>query len=366
MKDVFITSEIKGTPHGERMRNVIARITRENYIGKKIANGEIRKMTHDLPGSFKYPPYLTLKEVALKNCMAEFLSYDCPNDDFVILQFHGGGYVGGMKNAYRRFAGFYNELGKRVSVFTPDYRIAPEHVFPAALDDANEAFTYLLNLGYNANQIIVVGDSAGGNLALALCLDLKNRGMDLPRGLILMSPWTDMTASGESYKFNYENDPLFGGSEDSMIWNREYAADHDPTDPLLSPLFGDFSGFPPMLIQVGDCEMLLSDSVRLAEKAREAGVDVRLSIYEGMFHLFQMAPLSLAESKKAWSEVGYFLERALGIESKEPCEPCNEAEMNSDFLKKLKNIEVDLELRREKRREGINKWISTTRTILKK
>ena len=151
------------------------------------------------------------------------------------------------------------------------------------------------------------GDSAGGGLALALCLYLKDHGMELPEGLVLMSPWTDLTASGESYETNYTLDPLFGNTRDSMLYNLDYAGDEDPANPYISPLFGDFTGFPPMLVQAGSIEMLLSDSTRLAQKAREAGVKVRISIYEEMFHVFQMAELMLPESKQAWEEVGKFL-----------------------------------------------------------
>lgn len=132
--------------------------------------------------------------------------------------------------------------------------------------------------------------------------------MPLPCGIVAMSPWTDLTASGESYETNYERDPLFGNTRESMIYLDDYAGTHDKSEPYLSPLFGDFYDFPPMLIQVGSLEMLLSDSVSVAEKARGQGVKVRLSVYEGMFHVFQMAYLNIPESKKAWAEVGKFFD----------------------------------------------------------
>ena len=140
-----------------------------------------------------------------------------------------------------------------------------------------------------------------------------------------------MTASGPSYQENFENDPLFGGTEDSMIYNREYSAGEDLTNPYLSPLFGEYEGFPPMLIQVGSCEMLLSDSVLLAQKAKEAGVKVRLSIYEGMFHVFQMAPLKLPECKRAWVEIGHFIDEISGGRAQEkPVELETAAEEKND------------------------------------
>lgn len=193
-------------------------------------------------------------------------------------------------------------------MLTIDYRVAPEHPFPAALEDTVEAYEWLLSCGFKPEQIIVAGDSAGGGLTLALCMYLRDHGKALPCGLIAMSPWTDLTASGESYDTNYERDPLFGNTRDSLIYNKDYVGDADETNPYISPLFGDFTGFPPMLIQVGSYEMLLSDSTSVAEKAKKQGVKVRLSIYEGMFHVFQMAMLMMPESKRAWAEVGKFIE----------------------------------------------------------
>ena len=305
-------TENKVSRQGKLMRQAIAMLTKENLIGQKFKNGEIRKKIIEPAKFWKCPECFTNTMVELPNCQAELLEFEEPNHEKVILQLHGGGYIGGMRHAYRSFAGLYNEVGKRYSVFTPDYRVAPEHVFPAALLDALDAYEWLLKNGYREDQIIVAGDSAGGGLALALCLCLKENGRALPCGIVAMSPWTDMTASGPSYEENFENDPLFGGTEDSMIYNREYAAGEDLTNPYLSPLFGEYEGFPPMLIQVGSYEMLLSDSVLLAQKAKEAGVKVRLSIYEGMFHVFQMAPLTLPECKRAWVEIGHFIDEISG------------------------------------------------------
>ncbi len=304
--------EQKVSRQGRLMRQAIATLTKDNLIGQKFKNGEIRKKVSEPAAHWKCPDCFTNTIIALPNCQAELLAFEQPNEDKVILQLHGGGYIGGMRHAYRSFAGLYNEVSRRCSVLTVDYRVAPEHVFPAALLDALDAYEWLLRSGYREEQIILAGDSAGGGLALAMCLSLKENGRKLPCGIIAMSPWTDMTAGGASYEENFTRDPLFGGTQDSMIYNREYAAGADVTDPLLSPLFGDYEGFPPMLIQVGSYEMLLSDSEQLAKKAKEAGVKVRLSVYEGMFHVFQMAPLTLPECKRAWVEIGHFIEEISG------------------------------------------------------
>ena len=305
-------TEKKVSRQGRFAQQTIAALTRENLIGQKLKNGEIRKKIIEPASHWKCPECFTNTMIALANCQAEYLEFQQPNREKVILQLHGGGYIGGMRHIYRSFAGLYNEVSRRYSVLTVDYRVAPEYVFPAALMDALDGYEWLLQNGYQEEQIVVAGDSAGGGLALALCLWLKEHGRVLPGGLVLMSPWTDMTASGASYEENYENDPLFGKTEDSMLFNREYAGEEDLKNPYLSPLFGEYEGFPPMLIQVGSYEMLLSDSVALAQKARQAGVKVRLSIYEEMFHVFQMAPLAMPESKRAWMEIGYFMNELRG------------------------------------------------------
>lgn len=292
---------------GKVVRDLIAHVTNDNLIGRKFKNGEIRKKLVEPP--WKCPDCFTMTKIELEHFTMELLeSKENPNQEKIILQLHGGGYIGAMRNAYRTFAGLYNEVSKGMSVLTIDYRVAPEHPYPAALEDAVAAYQWLLDQGYFGYQIIVAGDSAGGGLAMALCHYLNDHKMPLPCGIVAMSPWTDLLASGESYDTNYEKDPLFGNTRDSLIYNKDYVGNHDPMDSYISPLYGDFRGFPPMLIQVGSYEMLLSDSVSVAAKAREQGVKVRLSIYEGMFHIFQMAMLLLPESKKAWVEIGKFIE----------------------------------------------------------
>ena len=301
--------ESEASIQGRVMRDMIAHVTNDNLIGRKIKNGEIRKKIGDVEPPWKCPDCFEWSEIESEQFKMELLQLkEQPETQKIILQLHGGGYIGGMRNAYRMFAGLYNEVSHGMSVLTVDYRVAPENPYPAALEDAYEAYRYLINQGWFAEQIILAGDSAGGGLAMALCHYLKDLGMQLPCGIIAMSPWTDLTASGESYDTNYEKDPLFGRTRDSLIYNKDYVGNHNPVDAYISPLFGDFRGFPPMLIQVGSYEMLLSDSKSVAAKAREQGVKVRLSVYEGMFHIFQMAARMLPESKRAWIEIGKFID----------------------------------------------------------
>lgn len=299
--------ETEASVKGRVIADLLSHLTNDLQIGKKIKSGELRKRLKEPP--WIVPDCFNMTHIELKNFSMKLLSLkENPSQDHVILQLHGGGYMGAVRNAYYVFAGLYNEVSHGCNVLTPDYRVAPEHPYPAALEDAVASYQWLLDKGYYGEQIIVAGDSAGGGLAMALCMYLKDHHMPMPGGVVAMSPWTDLTASGESYETNYERDPLFGNTKDSLIYVNDYAGDHDKMDCYISPLFGDFRGLPPMLIQVGSLEMLLSDSVSVAAKAREQGIRVRLSIYEGMFHVFQMAYLNIPESKKAWAEVGKFID----------------------------------------------------------
>lgn len=221
----------------------------------------------------------------------------------VILYCHGGGYTCGNLGYSRVLASkLAHVTGYEVLCF--EYRLAPEHPYPAAAEDAQRAWDYLMYHGYGAKNVILAGDSAGGNLALVLSLQLRQAGRILPRALILMSPWTDMTASGNSYTENADADPTITMNYIRAVRNA-YAGGLPWGDPMLSPLFGDFRGFPPILIQVGDQELLLSDSVRLRDRLVATGIPCRLEVWKGMWHVFQMYPIRLAG--EAMDSVGRFL-----------------------------------------------------------
>lgn len=210
----------------------------------------------------------------------------------VILYCHGGGYSTGSC-IYARTLTTKFATSTSLDVFCFDYRLAPEHPYPAALEDAMKAWDYLLLLGYGAREIIIAGDSAGGNLALALTQKLKQEGRILPKGLVLMSPWTDLLSTGKSHQTRAEEDPVLNASYlEEMIQN--YAANKQLDNPLISPLYGDMTGFPPTYIQVGDCEILLNDSTMLHKKMIKDNVSVKMDIFKGMWHVFQMSPLKNA------------------------------------------------------------------------
>ena len=306
--------ESEASIRGRVMRDLIAHVTNDHLIGKKIKNGELRKQIGTAEPPWKCPECFTMQTIEMEHFTMELLeSKENANRDKIILQLHGGGYVGAMRNAYRMFAGLYNEVSHGMSVLTPDYRVAPEHPYPAALEDAVCAYEWLLAQGWFSEQIIVAGDSAGGGLAMALCHYLSNHGRQLPCGIIAMSPWTDLAITGESYTKNREIDPVFGadgGGE--MLLHSPYIGENDAKNPLISPMYGNFTGFPPMLIQVGTHEMLYDDAASVAKKAKEQGVPVRFTVYEGMFHVFQMSGTVIPESKRAWEEVGTFMHKVMG------------------------------------------------------
>ncbi|MDE6386228.1 MAG: alpha/beta hydrolase [Lachnospiraceae bacterium] len=211
---------------------------------------------------------------------------------YVILYCHGGGYSTGSSLYARTLTGKL-AMSTSMDVLSFDYRLAPENPYPAATQDAMRVWNYLMLLGYGARDIILAGDSAGGNLALSLTLKLKEEGRLLPRGLVLMSPWTDLTSSGKSHQTKAEIDPVLNaGYLEDMIQN--YAAGQNLENPYISPLFGEYEGFPPTYIQVGANEILLDDSTMLYHKLLKANVSVKLDTFEGMWHVFQMSPFKTA------------------------------------------------------------------------
>lgn len=223
----------------------------------------------------------------------EWICADRPHiKEHVILYCHGGGYSTGS-SLYARTITSKLADSTSMDVLCFDYRLAPENPYPAALEDAMKAWEYLMLMGYGARDVIVAGDSAGGNLALALTLKLKEEGRFLPRGLVLMSPWTDLTSSGKSFETRSAADPVLDKAYIDRVVTA-YADGQDLENPLVSPLNGDFAGFPPVYIQVGDNEILLSDSKRLYQRLLRANVSAHLEVFKGMWHVFQMAPFRTA------------------------------------------------------------------------
>lgn len=237
---------------------------------------------------------VTYTEVDMDGVRGEWVSVNRPHmRKYVILYCHGGGYSTGSC-LYGRTLTSKLAAAASIDVLGFDYRLAPEHPYPAALEDALKAWDYLMLLGYGARDVILAGDSAGGNLALVLALKLKAEGRFLPRGLVLMSPWTDLTASGKSYRTRAEVDPVLNAEYIDRMTKAYIPEGENLENPLISPLFGDFEGFPPVYIQVGENEILLSDAMELHKKLQKAGVPAKIDRFKGMWHVFQMSPFRTA------------------------------------------------------------------------
>jgi acetyl esterase/lipase len=222
----------------------------------------------------------------------------------LLLYLHGGGYFACSAVSHRPVTVGFALHGFRV--LAPDYRLAPENPFPAAVDDAVAAYRGLLNEGHSPGSIVVAGDSAGGGLTLSLLLALRETGTPLPAGAALFSPWTDLAATGDSVRTNADRCAMFNGPDIGPS-ARYYLGTTDPRNPLASPLYADLKGLPPLLIHVGEDEVLRDDSTRLAERAREAGVRVELKVWPVVPHAWQLAPHMIPEARQSLREGAAFL-----------------------------------------------------------
>lgn len=228
-----------------------------------------------------------------------------PSAGSTILYLHGGGYTGGMMSHYLDMLGrLAREYGLR-SLYV-DYRLAPKHVFPAAVDDALAAYQWLLASGVSPAHVAIAGDSAGGGLALASMLAARDTSVTLPAAAVLLSPWTDLEGTGESLKTRKRADPMLKPPAERPS-GRVYLGGADPRSPLASPLYGDLRGLPPLLIHVGMNEILLDDSRRLAGRAQAVGVEVNLLEWPGLFHVFPIFPRWLPEARRAITQMGDFI-----------------------------------------------------------
>ena len=252
-------------------------------------------------GLARLPSGTTCKPVDVNGVPAEWI--EAPHSSRgVILYLHGGAYALGSVNIHR-------ELIARLAHVTQcralaiNYRLAPENPFPAALEDALSAYRWLTTQ-FSSSQIIIAGDSAGGGLTLAALLSLRDQHQQLPAGAICISPWADLELTGGSMQEKAKADPILNRKRLAM-YAGYYAGSHARTSPLLSPLYADLKGLPPLLIQVGTDEILLDDSRRIAEHARKAGVQTTLEVYDGMFHVFQMMSF-LPETTRAGNGIAAF------------------------------------------------------------
>ena len=257
------------------------------------------------------PTGTQVEKVVANGVPGEWIYFSDSNQERVLLYLHGGAYLLGSADSHRELVARLSAASGMRAVL-PEYRLAPEHLFPAAVEDAHTAYRWLLAQGIRPEHIIVGGDSAGGGLTLALLLSIRNAGDPMPAGAVLLSPWTDLTGSGESIKTRAENDPWLAGPSIAMT-GTFYAGQEDMHNPLISPVFADLHGLPPLFIEVGNDEVLLDDTTRLVEHAQAAGVQVQSRVWEDMWHVFPAFAFIIDEGKQAIEDIGTFMRTQTGL-----------------------------------------------------
>ncbi|MCA9682397.1 MAG: alpha/beta hydrolase [Myxococcales bacterium] len=292
----------------EQFRAVLTNEFRPAFSGTSVA---VQRATLEAIGSqAQLPEGIVHEPATFAGVACEWERPTTAADGRVLFHHHGGGYVLGSLLSSRGIA-CWTAHNTRASVLVHDYRLAPEHPVPAGLDDSLAVYQALLEAGHRPEQIIFSGDSAGGGLAVGTALRARDRGLPLPKALVLMSPWVDMSLSGESMTARAELDPWLTYDMCDELRNH-YLGGRDPKDPEASPVFADLSGLPPMLIQVGEHEILFSDSDRLAQSAKAAGVSVELEVGEGMWHVWQLMAPILPESNEAYARISAFVDQQFG------------------------------------------------------
>ena len=235
---------------------------------------------------------------------AFLLTTPASRDDLILLFFHGGGFTGGSTAGHLDLCARLADAA-RATVFSVDYRLAPEHPFPAAVEDSLAAYCYLLRRGHSPAGVVPVGISAGGTLVLSMLLAIRDVGLAMPAAAVALSPAVDMLFLGESVLFNQGTDWLTPGHLVGIL--KDYVAGHDPIDPLASPLYADLRGMPPLLVQAGDAEILIDGIEAFVSAAELQGVSVTFDCVEGMFHCWQVFAAAIPEGAEAVERVGAFV-----------------------------------------------------------
>ena len=294
------------------MSSLRARLIRSltsRYIRKiDLKSADVRKMRRRLDqigGLGRVGKKVAVQEDQLCGLNVEWYRPENARSGKILLYLHGGAFVLGSCASHRKLVTQIARAG-RIDAVLPEYRLAPEHPYPAGLQDCVGVYRALLEYGYNPKNIAIAGDSAGGGLTMSLMLELRHTGVPLPGAAVLLSPFLDLTASGESVTTRIDQEPWFN-PDDIHTVIQYYCPDENLEDPLLSPVFANVAGLPPTLVQVGDDEILLSDSTRIAENMQAAGVDVELQVFPEMWHVFQLFVGKMPESRAAVDKIGAFL-----------------------------------------------------------
>jgi len=263
-----------------------------------------------LGAMFKLPKGIKpVKELA-GGVPAEWLIPPGISNGRVVLYLHGGSYICGSPNSHRSLVANI-AIAAKARALVIDYRLAPEHPHPAAVEDAVAAYKWLLSNKVDSKNLAVVGDSAGGGLAIALLVSLRDRNVSLPAACVCLSPWTDLAFTGETWKSKAAVDLILYDYKE-LAFAKMYLGGIDPKTPLASPLYADLKGLPPLLVQVGTDEVLLSDSTRLVDRAKQAGVNAVIDEWEKMQHVWQFAASFIPEGRRAIERIGEFVDKYYG------------------------------------------------------
>jgi len=275
-------------------------------------NATLQQQRATLEKSARYlpmPRHVDVKRTTAGNITAEWLRPVGATDNRAILYLHGGAYTMGSCTTYRALAARL-AIASQTPALLPEFRLAPEHPFPATLEDGVTVYRWLMEQGIAPQKIVIAGDSSGGSLAVALTVLLRDKNIALPAAITCMSPWADLELTGDSLATRTQVDPLCSLAG-SQYHAAQYVGKHDARAPLVSPIHADLHGLPPILIQVGDCEILLSDAIRLAERARADGVEADLEIWDGMWHVWHLFTRFLPEGRRAIEGIGAFVRNHL-------------------------------------------------------
>ena len=292
----------------EQLEQIITQL-KEEPLFENLKLAELRAKYEEIAISFPTPTDATIEQVNALGVPGQMIIAPGASDLATIVYLHGGGYAMGSLNTHRTLA--YNlSKASGFQVLQVDYRLAPEHPFPAALQDSLTTIKWLRQNGLPAKRIGMAGDSAGGGLALATCLALRDAEEELPAAVVCISPWTDLAGQGESMHSKASVDPLISSTEIEYLRDL-YLKDEDARHPLASPLYANLAGLPPLLFQVGSDEILLDDSTRLVAKAKQAAVEVELKVWEKMIHVWHFFAPILTEGQEAIAEAASFLQKHL-------------------------------------------------------
>jgi monoterpene epsilon-lactone hydrolase len=257
-------------------------------------------------------PGVNFEEVDCAGVRALWVRPEGAADDRVVEYLHGGGYAMGSARGHGRFTA-YLAAAIGCPVLSIDYRLSPEHPFPAQLEDSVTAFNWLVNAGVSPNHIAIAGDSAGGGLTLSTLLKLRDDHAPLPAGAVAISPWSGMLVPPRSYTRNAHVDPAPSNPDVFNFFKESFLHGHDGKDPYASPLYGDYTGISPLYIQVGGDEQLLDDSTGVAEKAKAAGVEVEIDVFPEMWHVFQLHAGTVPEADDAVARIARWLRPRLEL-----------------------------------------------------